>query len=110
MAKSQTKGRTLPRELEGAATAKDVDVLQEKIGKSYSSERYAEFQDAVKKIALETIGSAEGRTAIKAHAKEATKEYIDDNSWKRVTFWIPTIVSIIATAVAIWALFIHKVS
>lgn len=105
--KPQGKGSEVPRELEGAATAKDVNVLEEKIGKSYSAERYEEFHEAVKKITLETIDSGEGRTKIKSHAKESTKEFLAEDNWKKIVFWIPVVISIVTTGVAVWAV-IHS--
>ncbi len=40
----------IPSELENVATTSDIDVLDEKLGKCYSSERYEDFQAAVEKI------------------------------------------------------------
>ena len=40
----------IPSELENVATTSDIDVLDEKLGKCYSSERYEDFQVAVEKI------------------------------------------------------------
>lgn len=42
--------RALPAELEGIAYAEDLNAIQEKVDKCYSSERYEEFQGAVEKI------------------------------------------------------------
>jgi hypothetical protein len=57
---------------------KDITGLSEKLAKCYSSERYEDFQAAVKKNVLEVMGSDEGRDKIKAHAKESTKEYNEE--------------------------------
>lgn len=95
----------LPSELENVAYAQDVNALQEQVDKCYSTERYEDFQDAVKRIILETLDSGEGRTKVKGHAKESTKEYLDENSWKKLVFWAPTLISIISVAVAVWAVF-----
>lgn len=103
MGKTTPKSPSVPRELEGSATQKDVHDLEERLGKTYSTERYEDFQEAVKKITLETIDSGEGRTKIKTHGREATKEYLDENSWKKLVFWIPILVSVISIVVAVWA-------
>lgn len=107
--KKQVKVK-IPEELEGIALTSDVDALEDKVAKSYSKERYEDFQEAVRKITLETIDGA-GREKIKAHAKESAKEYSQENGWAKKTFWIPVIISLLALVgaviVPIWVAFHH---
>lgn len=58
--KPQGKGSAVPRELEGAATTKDVSVLESRVDKCYSSERYEDFQGAVEKIVVRHLKSTVG--------------------------------------------------
>lgn len=84
----------------------DLENKIEDVDKCYSAQRYEEFQEAVKKITLETLDGA-GREKIKAHAKDSVKEYNQENGWKKITFWLPTIISVIVAIVAIIALFLR---
>jgi hypothetical protein len=95
----------IPPELQDVATTGDVNALEARMEKCFSSEKYEEFQTAVQKITLETIDSGAGRTKIKAHGREATKEYLDENSWKKLLFWVPTVISVVSVAVAVWAVY-----
>lgn len=45
-----TKARKTPKELENVAFTEDVNAVQLKVEKCYSSERYEDFQTAVEKI------------------------------------------------------------
>lgn len=94
----------LPPELQGVARVEDVNAVEEKISKCYSHERYQEFQEAVEKIALKTMGNDDGRKKVKEHATEAVKDFIRDESWKSKTFWIPTIIAGVAALAAIIAI------
>lgn len=78
-----------------------MDALVERVEKCYSAERYEEFQEVVEKIVIRTIDGS-GREKIKGHAKEAAKQFLDEDTWRKITFWIPTIVAIIAVIVAIY--------
>lgn len=97
----------VPSELEGVAKTEDINALDDKVAKCYSSERYPEFQEVVRKIIIEVIGSDEGRKKIKAHAKEAAKEYKEENGWSKIQFWLPTIISVLVLIVAVFAIY-HK--
>lgn len=79
---------------------KDISGLSAKVDKCYSELNYQKFQEDVKKITIETIGGEDGRTKIKAHAKESAKEYYQENRWSKLQFWIPTIISV-ATLIAL---------
>lgn len=82
--------------------SKDISGLGEKLGKCYSEERYNVFQEHVEKIVIKTLGSKDGRAEIKTYATEATKDFLAQDTWRKVTFWLPTIVAIIAVLVAIF--------
>jgi len=96
---------TLLNEHEG-----DIYRLGEKVAKCYSTERYAEFQDAVETIVLRTIDGT-GREKIKVHSKESAKEFNLEDGWTKKKFWIPVVVSlalgIISTVVSIWVVYHH---
>lgn len=81
---------------------KDISGLGEKLAKCYSEERYEDFQKDVEKIVIKTLGSKDGRAEVKEYSKEATKEYMEQDTWRKVTFWLPTVVAIIAVLVAIF--------
>lgn len=49
--------RALPAELEGIAYTEDVNAIEEKVSKCYSTERYEDFQLAVEKIVWRYIKS-----------------------------------------------------
>lgn len=78
---------------------KDITGLGEKVSKCYSQDRYEEFQSVVEKIVLKTISGKDGAKEIKEYATEATKTYLAIETWKQKTFWIPTIIAIIAIVV-----------
>lgn len=81
-----------------------TDRIEERINKCFSKEDHATFQTEVKKISLETLGGDDGRKKVKEHATEATKDYIREEAWKNKTFWLPIIISSVATITAIIAL------
>jgi hypothetical protein len=93
-----SKKRKLPAELEGVAFTEDVSAIEEKVGRCYSQDRYQDFQTAVKTIVIDTLGGDDGRTKVKAHATEATKDYLRDASWEKAKFWIPTAIAVISIA------------
>lgn len=99
------KGTAVPRELEGAATVKDVSALESRVEKCYSTEKYEEFQKAVKAIALETIEGGDGRTKIKVHARESVKEFLDENGWKKLVFWAPLLISVVSVLLTIYVVY-----
>lgn len=107
MSKKQSSNFQIPDELKDVATTGDVNALEQRVEKCYSAERYEEFQEAVRKIALETIEGA-GRDKIKSHAKESAKEYSQENGWTKLTFWLPTIISALVAIIAVVALFLKK--
>lgn len=45
------------------------------------------------------------RDTLKKVAKEAAKEYYEDDAWKRKTFWIPVAISVLALFAALAAVF-----
>jgi vacuolar-type H+-ATPase subunit E/Vma4 len=81
---------------------KDISGLGEKLAKCFSEERYNVFQEHVEKIVIKTLGSKDGRKEVKEYSTEATKEYLDENTWRKVTFWLPTIIAAVAIIVAIF--------
>lgn len=101
-----TKKKSLPEEYKDVAKVDDVNALEQRVEKCYSEERYERFQEAVEKITLRIIDGS-GRERIKAHAKEAAKDYNQENGWTKLTFWIPTTVSIIVAIGAVAALFLR---
>src|SRR5687767_8771210 len=83
--------------------SKDISGLGEKVGKCYSSERYEDFRDAVKKITLESMdggGVGGGQEKIKTYATQAIKDYNRDDTWRKITFWVPIILSGVAIILA----------
>ena len=97
---SKTPKKSLPQEFEGV-TKDSIDRLDEKIDRCYSEDRYKDFQDAVEVIADKYIGTDGGRDKIKRHAREAAKDYIEEQGWRNMTFWIPTGVAVIAAIAAV---------
>ncbi len=81
---------------------KDISGLGEKLGKCYSKENFQIFQEDVEKIVLKTIDSGNGRNNIKSYVVETIKEYNRDNTWEKVKFWVPTILSAIAIVATIY--------
>jgi len=80
---------------------KDITGLGERVAKCYSQDRYEEFQTAVERIALKTMGGKDGVKEIKEHATEATKNYLTTEKWKQKTLWIPVVVSVISAIASI---------
>lgn len=56
----KTYKSVIPSELENVATTSDIDALDGKLGKCYSTERYEEFQGAVEKIVGRYLKSTVG--------------------------------------------------
>lgn len=90
------------REFVKKIMSEEINNIKEKVDCSYSSNNYEEFQGAVIKIALMTISNDDGRKKIKELAKEAAKEFIEDQGWKQKQFWIPILISVITAVVAIY--------
>lgn len=86
----------IPVELGNIASRSDIDVLDEKVGKCYSLERYEEFQDAVEKIVLKTISGETGGEKIKKHAETYFKTTIIYG----IAVWIIT--TILAIAISLY--------
>lgn len=82
----------------------EINPLKSRVDKCYSAEKYEEFQEAVRKITLETMGGEKGIEKIKNHATDAAKSYFSAEMWKQKTFWIPTLVGIAGVVTAIVAL------
>ena len=94
--------QTIPQELKNVA--KEVkDELGDKIEKCYSKERYKDFQDAVEGIIIKKVDSSDIRESLEKSLKikETVKNELSDMAWRSKTFWIPTIISIIALIVMI---------
>lgn len=83
----------LPTELEGIASVEQLNSLEARLEKSYSSERYEEFQDAVEKIINRTLETESAHNKLETKIQAEIKKYMDDKGWKNKTFWIPTIIS-----------------
>lgn len=79
---------------------KDITGLGERIAKCYSQDRYEDFQNAVEKIVLKTMGGKDGVKEIKEYATEATKNYLAVEIWKQKNFWVPVVIALISVAVA----------
>lgn len=92
-------------DLNASSNIKRVDDLEDKVSRCFSADRYEAFQDAVEKIALKTIDGT-GRDKIKAHAKESAKDYNQEQGWTKKTFWLPVVISIIATLAAVVAVIV----
>lgn len=75
--------------------------LDGKITNGYSKDRYEEFQEAVKKVIIESLGSDGGRDIIKKHSTESVKDYLEDKGLKNRNFWLPTILSTVSIIVTI---------
>lgn len=84
---------------------KDISGLSEKISKSYSFERYEDFQDAVKKIILEVIDGS-GRDKIKSYAKESFSEHEEEKKRKKKDFWVPNWIQIVIGSIALAGLLV----
>lgn len=90
---------------------KDISSLGDKLCKCYSSERYSEFQDAVKKISLEGMdvsGTGGGQEKIKHYALQAIRDYNKEDIWRKITFWAPILISIIALIFTAYSVFKAK--
>ena len=86
----------------------EIAPLRQRVDQCYSREKYEEFQDAVEKIVLKTIGGENGIKKIKEHATESAKSYFSSEMWKQKTFWIPTVIGIAGVITAIVAVFLKK--
>jgi len=78
----------------------EINPLKSRVDKCYSTEKYEEFQKAVREITLETMGGEKGVEKIKKHATDAAGTYFSSEMWKQKTFWIPTVIAVIAIVVA----------
>lgn len=81
-------------------TQDTVDRLEEKLNNCYSTERHEEFQTKVKTIVLDVLGHDDGKAIIKPCAKTAAKEYNEESTWRKLGFWLPVVISIVACAIA----------
>lgn len=88
---------------------KDISGLAEKVGKCYSEDRFQTFQKDVKTIVLEILGHDDGKAKMKEwtegiadKAVETYKKSNKDGNWTKLTFWLPTAISIIALASTIY--------
>ena len=82
----------------------EITPLKNRVDKCYSAEKYEDFQDAVRKITLETMGGENGVEKIKKHATDAAKTYFSGEMWKQKTFWIPTLIGIAGVIAAFIAI------
>lgn len=87
---------------------KDITGLGEKVNKCYSQDKYEDFQNAVEKIVLKTMGGKDGIKEIKEHATDATKNYLAQEIWKQKTFWIPIILAAVSIIISIFLAFVNK--
>lgn len=95
------KKQALPSELEGVASVEQLNGLEERLEKAYSSERYEEFQEAVEKIIWRALETDTAHTKFEAKIQTEIKKYMEEKGWKNKTFWIPTIIAIIAAVAAV---------
>jgi len=79
---------------------KDILGLAEKLAKCFSLDRYDVFQEHIEKLVLKTLGSKDGRKEVKEYATEATKEFLQHDTWRKITFWLPIVVAVLAVFVA----------
>jgi predicted NAD/FAD-binding protein len=101
MAKSPSA--RLPVELENVASLESVNLLEQKIGKCYSSEKYQEFQTAVEVIVERYLDTDKAHSKLKDKINRQIKDYLDERGFRNKVFWIPVVISIISTAAAIAA-------
>lgn len=78
----------IPEELKDVATTGDVNALEQRVDKCFSTERYEDFQEAVEKIVLRKIDSGEGGEKIKKHAEDYFKGKV---VWV-IIVWLATII------------------
>ena len=93
MSKKLPNNFQIPDELKDVATTGDVNALEQRVDKCYSSERYQDFQEAVEKIVLRKMDSSEGGEKIKKYA---------DDYFKTKVVWVALIwlITLIGTALA----------
>jgi hypothetical protein len=99
--KRSGKSSSIPKDLDNIATMDSVSTLSERVEKCYSSERYQAFSDSVKEIVLQVINTNTTGDIIKAYAKQATKDFLEENNWKKIQFWLPTTIAIISVIISV---------
>lgn len=96
----------LPREYQNLATTEAVSAIEEKVKNCYSAERYEDFQEAVRKIALNILAHDDGKNVLKPYIEDTTGKYVAAKSLSTKQFWIPTVISVISIitviALRIW--------
>jgi hypothetical protein len=79
-----------------------VSTIEERLGKTYSLERFEEFQEAVEKIVSRVLETDTAHAKMQHRIQTEIKEYLDKKAWQNKTFWIPTAIAAVAVLVAIF--------
>lgn len=75
-------------DLNAPSNIQRVGTLEDKVARSYSADRYEDFQEAVEKIVLRTLDSEDGGEKVKKH----TENYFKVKVVWAVLLWIITII------------------
>ncbi len=87
------------------ARVERLTTIEERLAKTYSSERYKEFQDAVEEISGRYLSSDQAHEKLRPYLQGEIKDFIDKRGWQNKVFWIPTIIAAVAAIAAVIALF-----
>ena len=87
------------------APVERVTGIEARLAKTYSSERYEEFQEAVEKIIYRVLETDTAQIKLKGRIQTEIKDFLDKRAYQSKTFWIPTIIGLIAAFAAVLALF-----
>lgn len=93
----------LPAELENVASLESVNLLEAKIEKCYSSEKYQDFQTDVETIVERYLDTSRAHKKLEDKIDRQIKDYMDDRVWKNRGFWIPTSIAIVSAIAAVVA-------
>lgn len=97
MAASRQRSQQLPNELQDVATTGQLNDLEAHLSKSYSSERYEEFQAAVEKIVHKELTTDDAKKKLNAHIDSRVEVALKKRWWRNWGFWT----TLAATAAAI---------
>lgn len=93
----------LPAELSDVASIHAVNLLEEKLARCYSADKYQDFQGAVETIIERYLETDTAHNKLKTKINRQIKDYLEEKGFKNKMFWVPTVISIVSAIVAVVA-------
>lgn len=77
------------------------EYASEEVKRCYSTDRYEDFEKAVVTIVHGELASDPARKNLDVYVDGRARTVMNDDRWKKLTFWIPTVIAAAAVVVAI---------